>query len=149
MERYPEHAASAWLALREHAERMRNVRVTDLFAGDAERFEDLSMQAGELLVDLSKNRVTEETLALLLALAEASGVEERKRAMFAGEHINTTEDRPVLHVALRNRANTPIYVAGHDVMPEVNAVLAQMERFSGAVRTAVSSAVISSSDSSV
>ncbi|MCW5820147.1 MAG: glucose-6-phosphate isomerase, partial [Trueperaceae bacterium] len=120
---------------REHQERLRNVRVADLFAGDDGRFERFSFQAGELFVDFSKNRVTPETFALLLRLAEASGVEERKRAMFAGERVNTTEDRAVLHIALRNRSNTPMYVDGHDVMPEVNAVLAQMERFADAVRS--------------
>ncbi len=131
----PGGAADAWAALREHRERLRHVRVTDLFAGDAERFERLALQAGELFVDFSKNRVTPETLTLLLRLAAASGVEERKRAMFAGEHVNTTEDRAVLHVALRNRSNGPMYVDGHDVMPEVNAVLAQVERFADAVRS--------------
>ncbi|MBX3140266.1 MAG: glucose-6-phosphate isomerase [Trueperaceae bacterium] len=131
----PARAATAWAALREHQERLRNVRVADLFAGDDGRFERFSFQAGELFVDFSKNRVTPETFALLLRLAEASGVEERKRAMFAGERVNTTEDRAVLHIALRNRSNTPMYVDGHDVMPEVNAVLAQMERFADAVRS--------------
>lgn len=131
----PVGAAAAWGLLREHQEHLCNVRVADLFAGDAGRFERFSFQAGELFVDLSKNLITPETLALLLRLAEASGVEERKRAMFAGEHVNTSEDRAVLHVALRNRSNAPMRVDGDDVMPGVNAVLAQMERFTDAVRS--------------
>ncbi len=135
MERHPNRSAAAWEALSRHQQQMKDVQLKDLFAGDDKRFERFSLQAGELFIDLSKNRITSETVKLLLDLAKESGVEERKRAMFAGEHINLTEDRPVLHVALRNRSNTPIYVDGHDVMPEVNAVLAQMERFAGAVRS--------------
>ena len=134
MKRHPDRNADAWEAVGRHQQQMKDVQLEDLFAGDAKRFEAFSLQAGELFIDLSKNRITSETVKLLLELAAASGVDERKRAMFEGEHINLTEDRPVLHVALRNRSNTPIYVDGHDVMPEVNAVLAQMERFAGAVR---------------
>lgn len=131
---HPARSAGAWEALRQHQARMEKIQLKDLFAGDAGRFERFSLQAGELFIDLSKNSITNETVELLLDLAEASGVNERKRAMFAGEHINTTEDRAVLHVALRNRSNTPMHVDGHDVMPEVNAVLGQMERFATAVR---------------
>jgi len=131
---HPKGSTEAWEALRAHQRQLENVRVADLFEGDDKRFERFSMQAGELFVDLSKNRITQETVKLLLALAEARGLAARRRAMFEGERINTTEDRAVLHVALRNRSNTPILVNGKDVMPDVNAVLAQMERFAGAVR---------------
>lgn len=131
---HPERSSDAWEALRHHQRLLERVQLKDLFAGDPQRFERLSLQAGELFIDLSKNRITDETVELLTALAEASGVSERKRAMFAGERINTTENRPVLHVALRNRSNAPMYVDGKDVMPEVDAVLAQMQRFSSAVR---------------
>ncbi|HRP47826.1 MAG TPA: glucose-6-phosphate isomerase, partial [Trueperaceae bacterium] len=131
---HPERSSDAWEALRHHQRLLERVQLKDLFAGDPQRFERLSLQAGELFIDLSKNRITDETVELLTALAEASGVSERKRAMFAGERINTTENRPVLHVALRNRSNAPMYVDGKDVMPEVDAVLAQMQRFSSTVR---------------
>lgn len=135
MERYPEKSAAAWRALQEHRRKLEGVELKDLFRADEPRFERLSLQAGELFVDLSKNLVTSETIELLLRLAEASGVAAMTRAMYSGERINLTEDRPVLHVALRNRSNDPIYVDGQDVMPEVNAVLAQMQRFSDAVRS--------------
>ena len=101
----------------------------DLFAADAGRFDKFSLRLGDILFDYSKNRVTEETMSLLFDLARQAGVEARRDAMFSGEKINRTEDRAVLHVALRNRANRPILVDGADVMPEVNRVLAQMRDF--------------------
>lgn len=131
---HPEGVSAAWEALRQHQRQLAKVRVKDLFAGDGERFARFSLQAGELFIDLSKHRATQETIRLLLDLAAESGVAERREAMFSGERINTTEDRPVLHTALRNRSNTPVYVDGENVMPQVNAVLAQMERFADAVR---------------
>jgi len=106
-----------------------------LFAEDPGRFEAMSLRLGDLLLDYSKNRATAETLDLLLRLARDRGLEARRDAMVAGEKINTTEGRAVLHTALRNRSGRPVLVDGHDVMADVNAVLAQMKRFSDAVRS--------------
>jgi glucose-6-phosphate isomerase len=106
-----------------------------MFAKDDRRFEKLSLQVEDILVDFSKQRVTEETMKLLLDLARQARVTERRDAMFAGEKINGTEGRAVLHVALRNRSNRPIVVDGKDVMPEVNAVLAKMRAFTDQVRS--------------
>ncbi len=131
---HPKGSSEAWEALRAHQRQLEHVRIADLFAGDDKRFERFSLQAGELFVDLSKHRITQETVKLLLALADARGLAARRHAMFGGERINTSEDRPVLHVALRNRSNTPMLVDGKDVMPDVNAVLSQMQRFSESVR---------------
>ncbi|HXN82387.1 MAG TPA: glucose-6-phosphate isomerase, partial [Myxococcales bacterium] len=125
----------AWKVLQEHRDRVSNLHLRALFAQDPKRFEAFSLQAGELLIDYSKNRVTAETMRLLLALARQAEVERFRDRMFAGERINTTEDRPVLHVALRNRANRPILVDGKDVMPEVRAVLAKMRAFTEQVRS--------------
>jgi glucose-6-phosphate isomerase len=105
----------------------------DLFDTDAQRFEKFSLQFEDILVDYSKNRVDEETLALLIQLARECGVNDAIAAMFSGQTINVTEGRPVLHVALRNRSNTPILVDGKDVMPDVNRVLDQMKAFSEAI----------------
>jgi glucose-6-phosphate isomerase len=125
----------AWRALAAHSEAMLAVRVRDLFAADAGRFDRFSLELGDALVDYSKNRVTEETMKLLFDLARQARVFEWRDRMFAGEKINRTEDRAVLHVALRNRSNRPIVVDGKDVMPEVNAVLAKMREFTTAVRS--------------
>ena len=125
----------AWQALGEHYEDMRNLHMRDLFASDSQRFEKFSLKLGDILFDYSKNRITDETLPLLVRLAQDAGLGEQIAAMFKGEKINVTEKRAVLHVALRNRANTPIYVDGRDVMPEVNRVLAHMRRFSEVVRS--------------
>lgn len=100
-----------------------------MFAQDSQRFEQFSASACGLLLDYSKNRINSETLRLLFGLAEQEDVAGWRARMFAGETINFTEGRAVLHVALRNRANTPIMVAGKDVMPEVNRVLDQMRHF--------------------
>lgn len=126
---------AAWKTLQDHHERLENVHMRDLFAEDAERFARFSLRLGDLLFDFSKNRVTDETLRHLLALARAAGVPELRDAMFAGEKINTTENRAVLHVALRNRPDRPIYVDGEDVMPGVTRVLGKMREFSEAVRS--------------
>jgi len=123
-----------WRALDEHWERVRELEMREQFARDPDRFRRFSIALDGLLFDYSKNRITDETVRLLLALARAAGVPEAAAAMAAGEAINWTERRQVLHIALRNRANRPILVGGRDVMPEVNAVLAQVERFSTAVR---------------
>src|SRR5450432_142644 len=125
----------AWQALQRHQEQMRDVHLRELFARDPKRFEKFSLRLGDLLVDYSKHRVEEETLRLLFALARQAGVEGMRDKMFAGEKINLTENRAVLHVALRNRSNRPIMVDGKDVMPEVNQVLARMRTFTGKLRS--------------
>jgi glucose-6-phosphate isomerase len=107
----------------------------DLFAQDPKRFEKFSLRFDEILLDFSKNRITQETLGLLLDLARQANVEQWRDRMFRGDKINITEDRAVLHVALRNRSNRPILVDGKDVMPEVNGVLAHMREFSEAIRS--------------
>jgi len=120
----------AWKQLADHFETVKDVHMKDLFAKDRDRFSAFSTQFEDILVDYSKNRITRETLELLLRLARETGVSEAIEAMFSGERINETEGRAVLHVALRNRSNEPILVDGKDVMPEVNAVLDQMKSFS-------------------
>ena len=125
----------AWKALEKHAETGSNLQLRELFAADPYRFEHLSLTVEGILIDYSKNLVTQETIQLLLRLADEAGLLTAIAAMFSGEKINTTEDRAVLHVALRNRSNRPIRVGGEDVMPAVNWVLKQMRRFSEAVRS--------------
>jgi glucose-6-phosphate isomerase len=125
---------AAYQALLKHKQALEGISMRKLFELDPNRFEQFSLRLDDILFDFSKNRITAETLTLLLELAEAQRVPRMIEAMFAGEKINTTEERAALHVALRNRSNTPILVDGEDVMPEVNRVLAQMQRFSEAVR---------------
>jgi glucose-6-phosphate isomerase len=124
-----------WKALEEHHREIGDVHLRELFAANPDRFDRFSLELDDLLFDYSKNRVDETTIGLLVDLARASGVREAARAMFAGEKLNWTEDRAVLHVALRNRAGAPIEVDGEDVMPKVNAVLKKMKAFSEAVRS--------------
>ena len=125
----------AWQALRAHQKDMAPRHLRDLFAEDPERFEKFSRNVEGILFDFSKNRVTEETMTLLFNLAEQADVKGMVDAMFAGEKINTTENRAVLHVALRNRSSRSITVDGEDVMPEVNETLERMHRFTEAVRS--------------
>jgi len=125
----------AWGELRAHFESIKDAHLRDLFAQDPGRAERLSVEAEGLLLDYSKNRVTDETLRLLLALAEQSGLRGRIDAMFSGEKINVTEDRAVLHVALRAAEGTKILVDGEDVVPGVHEVLGRMEAFAGRVRS--------------
>src|SRR5437660_7812669 len=125
----------AWTALRRHHDQMRAVHLRDLFARDPSRFEQFTLRLGDLLVDVSKHRITEETLRLLHALARQQQVEQWRDRMFAGDKINVTEKRAVLHVALRNRSNRPVLVDGKDVMPEVNGVLARMRSFTDRLRS--------------
>ncbi len=106
----------------------------EMFQDDPQRFEKFSLQFNDILLDYSKNRITEETLALLMQLARESHVEEWRERMFSGEKINFTENRAVLHTALRNRGNKPVLVDGKDVMPDVNRVLKQMREFTERVR---------------
>ncbi|TLM64768.1 MAG: glucose-6-phosphate isomerase [Deltaproteobacteria bacterium] len=120
----------AWQQLARHHLALRDRHLRDLFREDPGRFERMSVRFEEMLVDYSKNRLTDETMRLLLALAAETGVADAVARMFAGEKINATEGRAVLHTALRNRANTPVLVDGADVMLEVNAVLEQMRCFS-------------------
>jgi glucose-6-phosphate isomerase len=125
----------AWQALQAHHNRTAGLHLRDLFAADPARFDKFSLRLGDLLLDYSKNRITNETMPLLFDLARQAGLEQAIQAMFSGQKINVTEDRAVLHVALRNRSNRPILVDGVDVMPAVNRVLAQMRAFSEAVRS--------------
>jgi glucose-6-phosphate isomerase len=120
----------AWRNLGEHFSKVKNVRMKDLFAQDPLRFERFSLRFQDILVDYSKNRITPETMKLLLSLAEEVDLRDAVEKMFTGDKINETEKRAVLHVALRNRSNTPIHVDGQDVMPQVNAVLEKMKSFS-------------------
>jgi glucose-6-phosphate isomerase len=124
----------AWDALAQHAKDTGKLCMRHLFEEDPHRFDRLSLTVEGILVDYSKNLVNDETMRLLFRLAKEAGVQKAAKAMFAGQPINTTEGRPVLHVALRNRSNQPIKVGGKDVMPEVNRVLNNMRRFSTAVR---------------
>jgi len=123
----------AWRKLEAHYEQLKAMHMKQLFANDPQRFDRFSIQFEDILVDFSKNRITEETIDLLLDLAKACRLEESVEKMFSGDKINETEGRAVLHVALRNRTGTPIHVDGEDVMPEVNAVLRRMEVFSDKV----------------
>ena len=125
----------SWQKLSEHFAAIKDVHLKDLFAEDPDRFKHFHVRFHDILVDYSKNRLTRETLSLLIELARETGVQTAVSRMFAGEKINETEDRAVLHIALRNRANSPIMVDGQDVMPRVNAVLAKMELFSNRVRS--------------
>jgi glucose-6-phosphate isomerase len=124
----------AWAALRAHRAAIGDVHLRKLFADDPRRGERLAADAAGLHLDYSKNRLTGETLRLLVALAEECGVRERAEAMFRGERINTTENRPVLHVALRAPRGERIVVDGKDVVPELHAVLARMSTFARRVR---------------
>jgi glucose-6-phosphate isomerase len=123
-----------WQALLAHYEKTKELQLRQLFAEDNERGKRFSMQVGDIYADYSKNRITDETLQLLFALARARGVEALRDAMFNGQKINTTEDRAVLHTALRNQGSDHILVDGTDVLPEVREVLARMTTFTTAVR---------------
>jgi len=124
----------AWKALAAHHRQIRSQHLRDLFAQDPKRGTRLTAEASGLFLDYSKNRVTDETLSLLVRLAEESGLVERRKAMFAGEKINITEGRAVLHVALRAPRNAKVRVDGADVVPEVHAVLDRMSAFADRVR---------------
>ncbi|MFO1056489.1 MAG: glucose-6-phosphate isomerase [Dongiaceae bacterium] len=130
----PIDRSAAWQALARHQQGLARRHMRDLFAEDPARFERFSLRLDDLLLDYSKHRITAETIGLLLDLARAAGVEGWIKRMFSGERINATENRAVLHVALRHRAATPILVDGADVMPGVREVLARMGRFAAAVR---------------
>jgi glucose-6-phosphate isomerase len=126
--------SSAWQALKHHHQATAGVHMRELFAHDSQRAERFSLRLGDMLLDYSKNRVVPETMDLLVALAREANLEGWRQRMFAGEIINTTERRAVLHVALRNTPDQPIYVDGENVMPAVTRVLDQMAAFTEAVR---------------
>ena len=128
--------SQAWKALESHYRKVNREHMRDLFAKDTDRFQRFSVQFNDILLDYSKNRITAETMNLLVSLAKDARVEEWREAMFTGQRINFTEDRAVLHTALRNRSSTPVFVQGEpgDVMPGVRAVLGQMRQFTEAVR---------------
>jgi glucose-6-phosphate isomerase len=120
--------------LMQHRARFEAVTMRELFAADPKRFQSFSVTAGDLLLDYSKNRIDAGVMEALFALARAAGVEERRDAMWGGEHINSTEDRAVEHMALRYMGDKQVVVDGKDVMPEIRAVLAHMKAFSAQVR---------------
>ena len=133
----PPALADSWRALETHQRAVQSMHMRDLFAADPDRCKKFSLQVEDILVDYSKHILTGETVHLLCAMARAARIEEWRDRMFAGEPINFTEGRPVLHIALRNRSNRPIMVHGKDVMPEVNAVLGHMRSFVADVREGV------------
>ena len=124
-----------WQALAEHHREIRDRHLRELFAEDPQRGSTLAVRAGDLYLDYSKNRLTRETVRLLVALAERAGLRERTEAMFRGEHINSTEDRAVLHVALRDPATSGMVVDGQDVRRDVHEVLDRMAAFARRVRS--------------
>ena len=131
-------STKAWKELEKLYEETKETHLRDWFAEDPKRFAKFSReQGGDLLLDFSKNRIDEKIFASLLSLAEETDLRRATEAMFTGEKINHTEDRAVLHTALRNRSNTPIIVEGKDVMPEINTVLKQMEDFCNRVHSGV------------
>ncbi|MDX2250623.1 MAG: glucose-6-phosphate isomerase [Bacteroidia bacterium] len=120
---------ASWKTLQKEFDRMKKIHIRDLFAADAHRFGKYALQYEDILLDYSKNLIDEPVKTALLALAEEVSLREGIEKMFSGDKINETEDRAVLHVALRNRSNSPVIVDGQDVMPEVNAVLEKMAAF--------------------
>jgi glucose-6-phosphate isomerase len=131
----PLRERKAWQALERHYAEISGTHLRDLFAADPGRGERLTAEAAGIYLDYSKNRVTDETMGLLIELAEESGVAERRDAMFRGEHINVSEDRAVLHTALRLPATATLVVDGQDVVADVHAVLARMRDFANRVRS--------------
>ena len=127
--------SKTWKALQSHKSEVANDHMRDWFDADPQRFDRFSLQFDDILFDFSKNRINSKTLTLLFDLARHANLKAEIEAMFNGEKINTTEDRAVLHTALRNRSNSPIYVDGEDVMPAVNAVLEKIRHFSKLVRS--------------
>jgi glucose-6-phosphate isomerase len=126
---------SSWKKLQAHYNATKDLKMKDLFAQDPNRFESFNVTFNDILVDYSKNRITKETMSLLIELAKEVDLKKWTEAMFTGEKINNTENRAVLHTALRNRSNSPVLFEGKDVMPEINAVLAKMKGFCEKVRS--------------
>ena len=127
--------STAWTALKTHHDETKNILLRDSFNADHNRHLKFSLHFNDILFDYSKNRITDQTLPLLIDLAQHAGLDAKIKAMFCGAKINNTEHRSVLHTALRNRSNQPVYVDGQDVMPQINSVLAQMRTFSTRVRS--------------
>ena len=125
----------AYAQLQAHYETIQHQHLRELFANDPARFQTFSLRFADMLVDFSKNRITTETLTLLLQLAEQADLTGAIGKLFGGDQINATENRAVLHTALRNRSNTPILVDGRDVMPDIHEVLTRMKSFTGRVRS--------------
>ena len=123
-----------WQALALHHAMLRDVHLRDLFASEPDRASRMMAEGAGIFLDYSKHRATPDTIELLVKVAQAAGVEERRAAMFAGERINTTEDRAVLHTALRAPASERLIVDGQDVIDDVHAVLDQMAAFAMRVR---------------
>src|SRR5690625_2457758 len=126
---------SSWQTLAQHAQTLRTQKIKDLFAEDQARFDKFSLQLPHFLFDYSKNLITEETQSLLLALAEEVDVAGWRDRMFAGEHLNRTEDRAVMHVALRDKSGKPIMIDGQDVRPVVEGELKRMRALVEQVRS--------------
>ncbi|MBI5471753.1 MAG: glucose-6-phosphate isomerase [Ignavibacteriae bacterium] len=123
-----------WKALQQHQKKIAAKHMRQMFARDPKRFDTFSLEACGILLDYSKNRVTQKTMSLLIDLARDARIEEWREKMFTGEKINFTEKRAVLHTALRNKSQKPVLVDGEDVMPDIRAVLAHMREFSDSVR---------------
>lgn len=126
---------SSWSALKKHFSSVEKIEIRNLFSENTERFNDFSVRFNDILLDYSKNRINSDTVKLLVDLAQECNVKEGIDAMFNGSVINNTEGRSVLHVALRNRSNTPVIVDGFDVMPKINEVLDKMKSFTQKVRS--------------
>ncbi len=131
----PLRSRPAWTALAGHYEKIRDTQLRDLFAADPERGERFTAEAAGLYLDYSKNRVTSETIGLLTELAVQSGLRDRIDAMFSGERINTTENRSVLHIALRKPRGQTLVVDGADVVAQVHEVLGRMAAFADQIRS--------------
>ena len=127
--------SSVWQALLKHKKQTESIQMRDLFAQDKNRFNDFHLRFNDILLDYSKNRINKETMSLLMDLAKQSGLKDWIEKMFSGEKINHTEDRAVLHTALRNRSDTPVYVDGKDIMPEVRSELEKMREYSDSIRS--------------
>ncbi|MDA3791272.1 MAG: glucose-6-phosphate isomerase [Desulfobacula sp.] len=123
----------AWQDLTEHYSKFKNIHMKDLFQEDPERFDKFSIRFNNILVDYSKNRIDEQTLGLLLGLAKEINLKDAINKMFSGDYINETENRAVLHTALRNRDNNSVFVDDKDIMPDINAVLEKMKDFSSKI----------------
>lgn len=126
---------ASWKTLQQHYKKAKKLHLRDLFEEDPKRFEKFSVRFGDILLDYSKNRITSETMKLLFQLARETKVKKWIEKMFNGEKINFTENRAVLHIALRNRSKRAIYVDGNDVMPAVRAELSKMKSFCEQVRS--------------
>ena len=125
----------SWKKLEKLAQETSNDRIADYFTADPKRFEKMSLRLGELFLDFSKNRINDKVMAALIDLAEHSSLRQRRAQMFSGDIVNITEKRPVLHTALRNRGDEPVFVDGEDVMPSIRASLDKLKAFSEKVRS--------------